>query len=69
MRSSTTANATDKLSNYLLKTSAWEKTGCPHCQSSDWLRLHRNWLQKIFHPQQNLCFCRSCRKQFWHEKT
>jgi uncharacterized protein with PIN domain len=40
---------------------------CPYCNSLIWVNLHRKWWQKILHPRQHLCLCRTCRKEFWRQ--
>jgi len=47
--------------------SAWEKNACPHCGSLVWTKIHRSLWQKLLKPNQNLCFCRECRQQFWQK--
>ena len=42
-----------------------DRAKCPHCRSLVWVKVHRSWWQRLLHPQQNLCFCRDCRQQFW----
>ncbi len=50
-----------------LVSDAGIKDGCPHCYSLLWTRIRRNWWQKLFHPHQNLCHCRTCWRTFWQD--
>ena len=43
----------------------WDQQVCPHCQSNAWVRVPRSLLQKLFHANEVLCFCRQCRQKFW----
>lgn len=41
---------------------------CPHCGQNAWVKISRSLLQRILHPNKNLCFCRNCRQRFWRPK-
>lgn len=48
---------------------AWYEQQCPHCNSAGWVKIHRNFWQKILHSNESRCYCLSCRKKFWKEKA
>lgn len=42
-----------------------ENAKCPYCDSLLWVKVRRSWWSRLWRPQKNLCFCRSCRQSFW----
>jgi len=47
----------------------WYEQQCPHCGSSEWVKIRRSFWQKMLHSNESRCYCLSCRKKFWKEKA
>lgn len=45
--------------------SAWNNKPCPQCGHLVWVRIHRIFWHKLFHPYKKRCQCLKCYHKFW----